>query len=139
MAHLSAYEFQKCVARYHGDSHGRGFSCWDQYLAMAFAQLTYRESLRDIEACLRSMSGKLYHVGFRGQVSRSTLADANETHDWRIYADFAQVLVGIARPLYTRDPIAFFVVRTKSNVVLQRRYSHQWTRALEFGPITPSS
>ncbi len=105
MAHLSAYEFQKCVARYRGDSHGRGFSCWDQYLAMAFAQLTYRESLRDIEACLRSMSGKLYHVGFRGQVSRSTLADANETHDWRIYADFAQVLIGIARPLYAQDRI----------------------------------
>jgi len=105
MAHLSAYEFQKCVARYRGDSHGRGFSCWDQYLAMAFAQLTYRESLRDIEVCLRSMSGKLYHVGFRGQVSRSTLADANETHDWRIYADFAQVLIGIARPVYAQDPI----------------------------------
>ena len=105
MAHLSAYDFQKCVARYRGDSHGRGFSCWDQYLAMAFAQLTYRESLRDIEACLRSMSGKLYHVGFRGQVSRSTLADANESHDWRIYADFAQVLIGIARPLYAQDPI----------------------------------
>jgi hypothetical protein len=105
MGHLSAYEFQKCVARYRGDSHSRGFSCWDQYLAMAFAQLTYRESLRDIEACLRSMSGKLYHVGFRGQVARSTLADANETHDWRIYADFAQVLIGIARPLYAHDPI----------------------------------
>ena len=105
MGHLSAYEFQKCVARYRGDSHGRGFSCWDQYLAMAFAQLTYRESLRDTEACLRSMSGKLYHVGFRGQVARSTLADANETHDWRIYADFAQVLIGIARPLYAHDPI----------------------------------
>src|SRR5205807_8511028 len=105
MAHLSAYDFQKCVARYCGDSHGRGFSCWDQYLAMAFAQLTYRESLRDIEACLRSMSSKLYHVGFRGQVARSTLADANETHDWRIYADFAQVLIGIARPLYAQDPI----------------------------------
>src|SRR6266480_4571676 len=105
MAHLSAYEFQKCVARYHGDSHGRGFSCWDQYLAMAFAQLTYRESLRDIEVCLRSMSGKLYHVGFRGQVSRSTLADANESHDWRIYADFAQVLIRLARPLYSADPI----------------------------------
>jgi len=105
MRHLSAYEFQKCVARYRGDSHGRGFSCWDQYLAMAFAQLTYRESLRDIEACLRSMSGKLYHVGFRGQVARSTLADANEAHDWRIYADFAQVLIGIARPLYAQDPI----------------------------------
>jgi len=105
MGHLSAYEFQKCVARYRGDSHRRGFSCWDQYLSMAFAQLTYRESLRDIEACLRSVSGKLYHVGFRGQVARSTLADANETHDWRIYADFAQVLIGIARPLYAHDPI----------------------------------
>jgi len=72
---------------------------------MAFAQLTYRESLRDIEACLRSMSGKLYHMGFRGRVTRSTLADANESHDWRIYADFAQVLIGIARPLYAHDPI----------------------------------
>jgi transposase len=105
MAHLSTYEFRKCVARYHGDSHGRGFSCWDQYLSMAFAQLTYRESLRDIEACLRSMSSKLYHVGFRGQVARATLADANEAHDWRIYADFAQVLIGIARPLYAQDPM----------------------------------
>jgi hypothetical protein len=103
--YLPSYEFQKCVARYRGDSHGRGFSCWDQYLSMAFAQLTYRESLRDIEACLRSMSGKLYHIGFRGRVARSTLADANESHDWRIYADFAQVLIGIARPLYAHDPI----------------------------------
>ena len=105
MDHVPSYEFQKCVARYRGDAHGRGFSCRDQYLAMAFAQLTYRESLRDIEACLRSMSAKLYHMGFRGRVSRSTLADANETHDWRIYADFAQGLIGIARPLYARDPI----------------------------------
>jgi Domain of unknown function (DUF4372)/Transposase DDE domain len=103
--HLPSYEFQKCVARYHGDSHNRGFSCCDQYLAMAFAQLTYRESLRDIEACLRAMSGKLYHMGFRGRVARSTLADANDAHDWRIYADFAQVLIGIARPLYASDPI----------------------------------
>src|SRR5438445_11738018 len=105
MDHLPSYEFQKCVARYRGDAHGRGFSCRDQYLAMAFAQLTYRESLRDIEACLRSMSGKLYHMGFRGRVARSTLADANDAHDWRIYADFAQVLIGIARPLYVADPI----------------------------------
>ncbi len=105
MDHVPSYEFQKCVARYRGDSHGRGFSCRDQYLAMAFAQLTYRESLRDVEACLRSMSARLYHMGFRGRVSRSTLADANETHDWRIYGDFAQVLVGIARPLYAHDPI----------------------------------
>jgi hypothetical protein len=105
MDHLPSYEFQKCVARHGGDSHWRGFSCWDQFLAMSFAQLTYRESLRDIEACLRSMSGKLYHVGFRGRVARTTLADANESHDWRIYADFAQVLIRIARPLYAHDPI----------------------------------
>jgi hypothetical protein len=105
MDHLPSYEFQKCVARYRGDAHGRGFSCRDQYLAMTFAQLTYRVSLRDIEACLRSMSGKLYHMGFRGRVACTTLADANERHDWRIYADFAQVLIGIARPLYARDPI----------------------------------
>jgi len=103
--HAPGKEFQKCVARYHGDSHLRGFSCWDQYLAMAFAQLTYRESLRDIEACLRSMGRKLYHMGFRGKVARTTLADANECHDWRIYADFAQVLIGIARPLYSSDPM----------------------------------
>ena len=103
--HVPHKEFQKCVARYRGDAHFRGFSCWDQYLAMAFAQLTYRESLRDIEACLRSMSGKLYHMGFRGKVARTTLADANECHDWRIYSDFAQVLIGIARPLYASDPI----------------------------------
>jgi Transposase DDE domain/Domain of unknown function (DUF4372) len=105
MDHLPSYEFQKCVARYRGDAHFRGFSCWDQYLAMAFAQLTYRESLRDIEACLRSVSGKLYHMGFRGRVARSNLADANESHDWRIFADFAQVLISIARPLYAHDPI----------------------------------
>ena len=105
MEHLPAYEFQKCVARYHGDSCFRGFSCLDQYLAMTFAQLTYRESLRDIEACLRSVGGKLYHMGLRGKVSRTTLADANESHDWRIFADLAQVLIGIARPLYANDPI----------------------------------
>jgi hypothetical protein len=102
---LPHQEFQKCVARYGGDRYLKNFSCWDQYLAMAFAQLTYRESLRDIEACLRSISGKLYHMGFRGKVRRSTLADANEARDWRIYADFAQVLIAIARPLYASDPI----------------------------------
>ena len=103
--HLPWYEFQKCVTRYRGDYQQKTFSCWDQYLAMAFAQLTYRDSLRDIEACLRSMQGKLYHMGFRGKVARSTLADANESRDWRIYADFAQVLIGAARPLYAHDPI----------------------------------
>jgi len=103
--HLPSYEFQKCVTRYRGDYQQKTFSCWDQYLAMAFAQLTYRDSLRDIEACLRSMQGKLYHMGFRGKVSGSTLADANESRDWRIYADFAQVLIGMARPLYAHDPM----------------------------------
>jgi len=105
IAHLSHLEFQKCVTRYDGDRHYRSLSCWDQYLAMAFAQFTYRESLRDIEACLASMSGKLYHMGFRSRIARSTLADANETHDWRIFADFAQHLVGVARPLHVEDPM----------------------------------
>jgi transposase len=103
--HAPQYEFQKCVSRYRGDYQQKSFSCLDQFLSMAFAHLTYRESLRDIEACLRSMGGKLYHMGFRGKVARSTLADANESRDWRIYADFAQVLIAIARPLYDRDPI----------------------------------
>jgi hypothetical protein len=105
MEHLPRYEFQKCVSRYRGDYQQKSFSSWDQFLAMGFAQFTYRESLRDIEACLRSVSGKLYHMGFRGKVSRSTLADANESRDWRIFADFAQVLIAIARPLYVNDPI----------------------------------
>jgi len=105
MEHLPRYEFQKCVGRYRGDHQQKSFSSWDQFLAMGFAQFTYRESLRDIEACLRSVGGKLYHMGFRGKVSRSTLADANESRDWRIFADFAQALIAIARPLYVNDPI----------------------------------
>ena len=105
IAHLPHKEFQKCVARYDDGSQWRKFSHWDQYLAMAFAQLTYRESLRDIEACLRSVTSKLYHLGFRSKIARATLADANESRDCRIFADFAQVLIGIARPLYANDPI----------------------------------
>ena len=105
LSFLPDREFRRCVARYGGDARLRGFSCWDQYLAMAFAQLTYRESLRDIEACLRSVGGKLYHMGFHGRVARSTLADANDAHDWRICADFAQVLIRIVRPLYASEPI----------------------------------
>lgn len=105
IAHLSHIDFQRCVLRYGGDSHHRRLSCWDQYLAMSFAQFTYRESLRDIEACLESMSDKLYHMGFRSRIARSTLADANEAHDWRIFADFAQHLIGIARPLHAKDPL----------------------------------
>ena len=109
--HMPHKEFQKCVVRYRGDTNLRGFSCWDQYLAMVFAQLTYRESLRDIEACLGAMLPKLYHMGFRGKVARSTLADANDSHDWRIYADFAQVLIAIARPLYVNDPLGVDLVQ----------------------------
>jgi IS4 transposase len=105
ISHLPHKEFQKCVARYDDDSQSRTFSHWDQYLTMAFAQLTYRESLRDIEACLRSVTGKLYHLGIRSKVARTTLAGANESRDWRIFADFAQVLIRIARPLYAADPI----------------------------------
>jgi hypothetical protein len=93
------------VVRYGGDRYEKDFSCWDQYLAMAFAQLTYRESLRDIEACLKAVGGKIYHIGFRGSVARSTLADANETRDWRIYAGFALTLIAIARSLYAADPV----------------------------------
>ena len=105
MDYLPTYEFNKCVSRYSGNYRSRNLSCRDQFLAMAFAQLTYRESLRDIETCLQSMGGKLYHMGFRATVARSTLADANESRDWRIYADFAQALIAIARPLYARDPM----------------------------------
>jgi hypothetical protein len=103
IAQAPGKEFQKCVARYDGDANPRGFSCWDQYLAMAFAQLTYRESLRDIEICLRSVGGKLYHMGFRTSVARSALADTNESRDWRIFADFAQTLIATARDLYARE------------------------------------
>ena len=107
MEHFPAYEFQKCVARYDGDFRKRRFSCWDQFLCLGFAQLTYRESLRDIEACLRSVKPKLYHMGFRGRISRSTLADANESIDCRIFADFAQVLIAIARPMYADESLGF--------------------------------
>jgi hypothetical protein len=103
--HLPHKEFQQCVARYRGDRYAKNFSCWDQYLAMAFAQFTYRESLRDIETCLGAVRAKLYHMGFRTSVARSTLADANESRDWRIYADFAQTLISTARNLYARDSL----------------------------------
>ena len=99
-------EFRRCVARYQGDFNIQTFSCLDQFLCMAFAQLSYRESLRDIEACLRAVGPRLYHMGFRGTVSRNTLAHANERRDWRIYADFAQILIGQARALYAHEPFA---------------------------------
>ena len=105
MDFLPMHALRKCVARYRGNYKVQQFSCLDQFLCMAFAQLTYRESLRDIEACLRALQTKLYHTGIRGRVCRSTLADANERRDWRIYADFAQVLIHMARPLYAAEPL----------------------------------
>ncbi len=109
---LPTQEFRQCVARYQGDYKLKSFSCWDQFLCMAFAQLTYRESLRDIEACLRSQQAKLYHMGIRGRMSRNTLAHANSTRDWRIHADFAQVLITQARELYLGDSFGLALDQT---------------------------
>jgi len=103
LSFLSHNRFRQCVNRYNGNYRTRSFTCYDQFLCMAFAQITYRESLRDIECCLRAVHGKLYHMGIKGKVSRSTLADANETRDWRIYSDFAQTLIHEARGLYVDD------------------------------------
>jgi hypothetical protein len=100
---LPQKQFDKCVRRYHGNHRIKSFSCFDQYLCMVFAQITYRQSLRDIETCLRAMQQKLYHCGIRGDVSRTTLAKANENRDWRIYADFAQILINKARTLYANE------------------------------------
>lgn len=112
MEFLPRHDFNACVRRYGGDRRPRGFSCRDQFLCLAFAQLTFRESLRDIETCLRSFQPKLYHAGFRGNISRSTLADANRVHDWRIFADFAQVLIGHARKLYSNEPMGVELEQT---------------------------
>jgi IS4 transposase len=112
MNYLPRREFNACVEKHGGHRRGRGFSCRDQFLCLGFAQLTFRESLRDIETCLRALGPKLYHAGFRGKVSRSTLADANRAHDWRIYADFAQVLIRRARKLYAQEPLAVELAQT---------------------------
>jgi len=106
MDFLPLRDFRKCVKRYRGNHKVQKFSCLDQFLCMAFAQLTYRESLRDIEICLRAMHTKLYHMGIRSRISKSTLADANENRDWRIYGDFAQVLIHMARELYIEEEFA---------------------------------
>lgn len=103
MDFLPTREFRRCVERYQGHYKVLRFSCWDQFLCLAFAQLSYRESLRDIEACLRAESFKLYHLGFRAPVSRNTLAHANQVRDWRLFADFAQHLIAMARPLYANE------------------------------------
>jgi hypothetical protein len=112
MDFVPRHDFDACVRRYGGDHRPRGFSCRDQFLCLAFAQLTFRESLRDIETCLRALEHKLYHAGFRGKVSRSTLADANRAHDWHIFADFAQVLIGRARKLYADEPLGVELEQT---------------------------
>jgi len=112
MEFLPRHDFNACVRRYDGDRRPRGFTCRDQFLSLAFAQLTFRESLRDIETCLRAVQPKLYHAGFRGAIARSTLADANRTHDWRIFADFAQVLIRRARSLYASEPLAVALEQT---------------------------
>ena len=105
MEHMPLWEFRKCVQRYRGNYKVKSFSCLDQFLCMAFAQLTYRESLRDIESCLRSMQSKLYHMGIRSRISRNNLSNANNTRNWRIYADFAQVLIHRARSLYANEDL----------------------------------
>ena len=105
MDHLPMHTFRRCVHRYQGNRYVKSFTCLDQFLCMAFAQLTYRESLRDIEVCLRAHQDKLYHMGIRGSVSRNTLANANKMRDWRMYAEFAQALIRIARPLYADDDL----------------------------------
>ena len=112
VAHLPIHTFRRCVQKYQGEKRVRKFRCLDQFLVMAFAQLTYRESLRDIETCLRAQQSKLYHMGIRGGISRSTLADANEQRDWRIYADFAQALIKIARPLYAEEDLGLDLENT---------------------------
>lgn len=112
MEFLTLHEFRKCVKRYESEYKIKSFSCIDQFLCMAFAQLTYRESLRDIKSCLHSMQTRLYHMGIRGKISKSTLADANESRDWRIYADFAQVLIHTARRLYLHEPFGIELKET---------------------------
>lgn len=112
MEFLPRHDFNTCVRRYGGDHRPRGFSCRDQFLCLAFAQLTFRESLRDIETCLRSFQPKLYHAGFRGHIARSTLADANRVHDWHIFADFAHVLIGRAQTLYADEPMGVELEQT---------------------------
>jgi hypothetical protein len=112
MEFLPWKRFQRLVMKYGGDRYVKHFSCSNQFLCMAFAQLTYRESLRDIEACLRAHSAKLYHLGIRGGISRSNLAHANEMRDWRLYAEFAQALIGMARPMYADDPLEVDLANT---------------------------
>ena len=112
MSYLPKYEFNKCVSRYRGNHKVKSFTCREQFLCMAFAQITYRESLREIVTCLHALNNKLYHMGFRSKVSKSTLADANEKRDWRIYADFAQFLIHQARRLHKNHDLGIDLKET---------------------------
>ena len=123
MDFVPRHDFDACVRRYGGDRRPRGFSCRDQFLCLAFAQLTFRESRRDIETCLRAVEPKLYHAGFRGKIARSTLADANRTHDWRIFADFAQVLIGRRGSSLPRNPSVWTWSRPSTPSTVQRSTS----------------
>ena len=136
MEFLPWKRFQRLVLKYGGDRYVKHFSCSDQFLSMALAQFTYRESLRDLESCARAHSAKLYHLGIRSRISRSTLADANESRDWRIYAEFAQALIDRARPLYANDPLEL-VLPTRSTRWIRRSSSCAFRCSR--GPITNQS
>ena len=125
MEHLPMKTFRRCVQRYQGNRHIQSFTCLDQFLCMAFAQLTFRESLRDIEACLRAHKDKLYHMGIRGGMSRNTLANANQRRDWRIYAELAQAMIRIARPLYADEDLGLELDNTVYALDASTRQLHK--------------
>lgn len=137
MQHLPMHTFRRLVSKYGGDHYVKRFSCLDQFLCMAFAQITGRQSLRDIEICLRAHQSKLYHLGIRGHIARSTLADANEQRDWRIYADFAQQLIATARSLYVDEPLDIELAHTAyaldSTTIELCLSVFPWARAMHAG------
>ena len=135
MEHLPAKAFRRCVRRYGGARHVQSFTCLDQFLCLAFAQLTHRESLRDIEVCLRAHRQKLYHMGIRGGMARNTLANANRKRDWRIHADFAQALIRIARPLYAGEDLGLELDNTVyalDSSTVAELYRYRWHVELFF-------
>jgi len=138
MDHLPMHAFRRCVQHYHGNRRVRSFRCLDQYLIMVFALLTYRESLRDIEACLRAQKSKLYHMGIRAGISRSTLADANEQRDWRIYVDFAQALIKVARPMYAEEDLGLeldnMIYALDASTIDPCLSTFPWAHSLSFEP-----
>ena len=138
MSHLPLSTFRRCIARYDGEHKVKSFSCLDQFYAMAFAQLTFRESLRDIEACLATQGRRQYHLGFRSPVARNTLANANAVRPWQIYADLAQHLIGIARPLYSNEPIGLDLHRAHLHMTVITGASHLPAFFIRMAPSTQS-